>query len=282
MANYFYALLNFFCSFGLMLRNYNCLTIGKVSSPNSALELNLGHRISLLTQNSPTGINQTLLRVPHKLMRMKRAEVPQIILVPADSPSPNQYTNSSLLIEKIRTHSNGGNPSSRHLGLESPRFPLRPGQSRPLRRYAASNMNYVKADNLQHQVCPANKETRSPGPEKSLSRSPFMTTYSKLGQTKSLRPKSENKDSNTQVNVLKNKFISEKQTTRTPGTYRISTLITSHKPLPGHNKLTQMGENPYHSVQNNVNQNTRLCKGATHVQKTPYQGHPALHQYNPQ
>jgi hypothetical protein len=61
----------------------------------------LSLRISLLAHSSPTGTNQTLLRVKNKLMLIKRTEIPQIILVLTDSRSSNYSTTSSRPPEKL-------------------------------------------------------------------------------------------------------------------------------------------------------------------------------------
>jgi hypothetical protein len=114
MANYFFALLNFICSIALVLRKSDLLTTGKVSSSNSALELDLGPQISLPAHQSFTGNNQTLLRAPHKLIHINRTKLPQIILVHTNSPSSNRSKTDNLPLDKIRVHPNGGNP----------RFPL--------------------------------------------------------------------------------------------------------------------------------------------------------------
>ena len=163
MANYFYALLNFFCSFALMLRNYDFLTIGKVSSPNSALELNLGLRISLLAHLPFTGTNQTLLRVPTKLMLSNRTEIPQIFLVHANYPSYNQSTTSKLPPDNIRANSNGGNPRLRYLGIDFLSPPLRPGKPRPLHRNSVIETRNIEVNSSHQYALVKNKKSRSLG-----------------------------------------------------------------------------------------------------------------------
>jgi hypothetical protein len=165
----------------------------------------LGLRISLLAHSSPTGTNQTLLRVLHKLMLTKRTKITQIFFVLADFPSSNYSTSSCRLPVKIGTHFNGGNSSSRHSGIDS--LPPRPRQPRPLRRYTRTATNHMESDSLQHHVRGEHKETRPPGPKKLLSRPLILTTYSSLDQTETLSYKSGNEDTYIQANILKNHFI---------------------------------------------------------------------------
>ena len=220
----------------------------------------MDHRISLLTHYSPTGTNQTLLRVPLKLMLTNRTKIPQIFLVHAELSSYNQSLYSSIPPDKTGTHSNGENSSSHHLGLDLPRPLFRPGQSRLIRHQELTATYHMTVNNLKYHVTSANKENWSPGPKKPFSRSLFLPTYPRLGLTNFRRPESGNEALQSQANVLNKQISDMQQITRTPGTYRISsTLTTSHKPLPGQNKSTQMGGNRKHSVYNKLDQSTTPC-----------------------
>ena len=132
MANYFFALLKFFCAFASVLRNYDFLTTDKVSSPNSALELNLGLRISLLVPLPTTGRNQSLLRFCYFSALANRTNFTQINLVQPYSTKSNHPTTYIPLTGKLTAISNGGKYFFSHLEPDFPSLPLRHGKSRPL------------------------------------------------------------------------------------------------------------------------------------------------------
>jgi hypothetical protein len=154
MANYFVALLNFFCSIALVLRKPDFLTTSKVSSPNSALELDLGPQISLSAHQSLTGNNQTLLRAPHKLIHINRTKLTQIILVQTNYPSSNRSKSNNLPPDKIRAQLNGGNSSFEHLKND---FCPRTRSSRPSHQFFDTGTKYNESDSLQRYDYVVNK-----------------------------------------------------------------------------------------------------------------------------
>ena len=218
-----------------MLRKSDFLSAGKVSSPNLALELNLGPRTSLLDQFSPTGTNQTLLRDFHKLILIKGTKIPQIFLVHNNLPSYNLSTTSNQHPDKIRTHSNGGNSSSRSLELDWP--PLRTKirlQSRNLLFFTIQST----VDSLHHHPSVANKETCSPEVENTSAVLSARPTYLSSDPISPPSHNSGNEDTCVQHNNVKNHLNYTRTITRSPGTDKIlSILITPRNLLPGQNKL---------------------------------------------
>ena len=258
MANYFFALLNFLCSIALVLRKSDFLTIGKVSSSNSALELNLSPRTPLLDQFSPTGTNKTLLRDSHKLILIKRTKIPQIFLVRNNLPSYNHSKTSNKPPDKIRTHSNGGNSSSRSLELDWP--PLKTKT-----RLQSRNLLFLTiqstVDSLHYHPSAANKETCSPEVKNTSPVLPARPSYLSSDPTSPPSHNSGHEDTCVQHNNDKYHLNHTWTITRSPGTDKNSlTLSTLRDLLPGQNKMKHTRGKRMNLSQVNMPQVRITCK----------------------
>jgi hypothetical protein len=126
--------------------------------PKSALELNLGHRISLLAHLSFTGTKPNPLTGSNEIDAHQPNEYTQIFLVHTNYTSYNQSTTSHLPSDKIRANSNGEKSRLRYLGIDFLSPPLRPGKLWPLHQNSETEARNIGVNSSQQYALGKNKK----------------------------------------------------------------------------------------------------------------------------